>query len=84
MSRHKEAYVISYHEALCHDMSYVTTIVASLIHVWEFLYRLSDLSSVTAEICLSIVCKLLSRNIKLISMHAGIMNLLKIQCLVKP
>ena len=31
MSRHKEAYVISYHEALCHDMSYVTTIVASLI-----------------------------------------------------
>ena len=30
MSRHKEAYVISYHEALCHDMSYVTTIVASL------------------------------------------------------
>ena len=32
MSRHKEAYVISYHEALCHDMSYVTTIVASLLH----------------------------------------------------
>ena len=31
MSRHKEAYVISYHEALCHDMSYVMTIVASLI-----------------------------------------------------
>ena len=30
MSRHKEAYVISYHEALCHDMSYVMTIVASL------------------------------------------------------
>ena len=31
MSRHKEAYVISYHEALCHDMSYVMTIVASLV-----------------------------------------------------
>ena len=29
MSRH-EAYVISYHGALCHDMSYVITIVASL------------------------------------------------------
>ena len=31
MSQHKEAYVISYHGALCHDMSYVTTIVASLL-----------------------------------------------------
>ena len=31
MSRRKEAYVISYHGTLCHDMSYVTTIVASLI-----------------------------------------------------
>ena len=31
MSRHKEAYVISYHGALCHDMSYVTTSVASLL-----------------------------------------------------
>ena len=31
MSRHKEAYVISYHGALCHDMSYVMTIVASLL-----------------------------------------------------
>ena len=30
MSRHKEAYVISYHRVLCHDMLYVTTIVASL------------------------------------------------------
>ena len=27
----KEAYIISYHEALCHDMSYVTTIMASLL-----------------------------------------------------
>ena len=26
MSRHKETYVISYHGALYHDMSYVTTI----------------------------------------------------------
>ena len=26
----KEAYVISYHGALCHDMSYVTTIMTSL------------------------------------------------------
>ena len=31
MSRHKETYIISYHGALCHDMSYVTTIVASLV-----------------------------------------------------
>ena len=31
MSRHKVAYVISYHGTLCHDMSYVTTIVASLL-----------------------------------------------------
>ena len=31
MSRHKEPYVISYHGALCHDMSYVTTIVAPLL-----------------------------------------------------
>ena len=30
MSRYKEAYVISYHGALYHDMLYVTTIVASL------------------------------------------------------
>ena len=33
MSRHKEAYVISYHGALCHDMSYVTTIMASLVYM---------------------------------------------------
>ena len=30
MSRHKTSYVISYHGILCHDMSYVTTIAASL------------------------------------------------------
>ena len=30
MSRYRKAYVISYHGALCHNMSYVTTIVASL------------------------------------------------------
>ena len=30
MSRHKAGYVISYHGILCHDMSYVTTIAASL------------------------------------------------------
>ena len=33
MSRHKEVYVISYHGALCHDMSYVMTIMASLLHL---------------------------------------------------
>ena len=32
MSRHKTGYVISYHGILCHDMSYVTTIAASLQH----------------------------------------------------
>ena len=31
MSRHKTSYVISYHGILCHDMSYVTTIAASLV-----------------------------------------------------
>ena len=31
MSRQKTCYVISYHGILCHDMSYVTTIAASLI-----------------------------------------------------
>ena len=31
MSRHREAYTISYHGTLCHDMSYVTTIAASLL-----------------------------------------------------
>ena len=31
MSQHKEAYVISYHGALCHNMLYVATIVASLL-----------------------------------------------------
>ena len=30
MSRHKTGYVISYHGILCHEMSYVTTIAASL------------------------------------------------------
>ena len=30
MSRHKTSYVISYHGILCHDMSYVTIIAASL------------------------------------------------------
>ena len=30
MLRHKKGYVISYHGILCHDMSYVTTIAASL------------------------------------------------------
>ena len=32
MSRHKTGYVILYHGILCHDMSYVMTIAASLIH----------------------------------------------------
>ena len=31
MSQHRKVYVISYHGTLCHDMSYVTTIVASLL-----------------------------------------------------
>ena len=31
MSRHKTSYVISYHGILCHDMSYVPTIAASLL-----------------------------------------------------
>ena len=31
MSRHKAGYVISYHGILCHDISYVTTIAASLV-----------------------------------------------------
>ena len=31
MSRHKTGYFISYHGILCHDMSYVTTITASLV-----------------------------------------------------
>ena len=31
MSRHKTTYVISYRGILCHDMSYVTTIAASLL-----------------------------------------------------
>ena len=31
MSRHKTGYVISYHGILCHDMSYVTSIAASLL-----------------------------------------------------
>ena len=31
MSRHKTCYVISYHGILCHNMSYVTTITASLV-----------------------------------------------------
>ena len=31
MLRHKTGYVISYHGILCHDMSYVTAIMASLI-----------------------------------------------------
>ena len=40
MSRHRKAYVISYHGALCHDMSYVTTIVASLLQTdkWAWLH----------------------------------------------
>ena len=33
MSRHKTSYVISYHGILCHDMSYVTTIAASLVYM---------------------------------------------------
>ena len=32
MSRHKTGNVISYHGILCHDMSYVTTIAASLLY----------------------------------------------------
>ena len=32
MSGHKTGYVISYHGILCHNMSYVTTIAASLIY----------------------------------------------------
>ena len=31
MSQHKTCYVILYHGILCHDMSYVTTIAASLV-----------------------------------------------------
>ena len=31
MSQHKEAYVIYYHGDLCHNLLYVTTIVASLL-----------------------------------------------------
>ena len=38
MSRRKEAYVISYHGTLCHDMSYVTTIVASLLYVGSAIF----------------------------------------------
>ena len=38
MSRHKTAYVILYHGILCHDMSYVTTIVASLVCVCVCMY----------------------------------------------
>ena len=38
MSRHKTGYVISYHGILCHDMSYVTTIAASLIAIAIFSY----------------------------------------------
>ena len=33
MSRHKTGYVISYHGILCHNMSYVTTIAASLVAI---------------------------------------------------
>jgi len=40
MSRHKEAYVMSYHETLCHDMSYVTTIVASQLERFEKVHKL--------------------------------------------
>ena len=32
MSQHNTGYVISYHGTLCHDMSYVTTIAATLLH----------------------------------------------------
>ena len=32
MSRHRKAYVISFHGTLCHDMSYITTIVASQLN----------------------------------------------------
>ena len=39
MSRHKEAYVISYHGTLCHDISYVTTIVASLLRTWKDVFN---------------------------------------------
>ena len=33
MSRHKTGYIISYHGILCHNMSYVMTIAASLVWV---------------------------------------------------
>ena len=39
MLQHKEAYVISYHGVLCHDMSYVTTIVASLMCMLLYLFN---------------------------------------------
>ena len=38
MSQHKTGYVISYHGILCHDMSYVTTITASLARVCMYVY----------------------------------------------
>ena len=37
MSRHKGPYVISYHGALCHDMSYVTAIMASIL-LWHHMH----------------------------------------------
>ena len=37
MSRHEASYVISYHGILCHGMSYVTTIAASLVHIYVLL-----------------------------------------------
>ena len=45
MSQHKTGYVISYHGILCHDMSYVTTIAASLISSdlsCKFVYKRDD------------------------------------------
>ena len=38
MSRHKISYVISYHGILCHGMSYVTTIAASLDYICVCIY----------------------------------------------
>ena len=45
MSRHKEAYVISYHEALCHDMSYVMTIVASLVYMGYYIQLINQMDT---------------------------------------
>ena len=42
MSRHKTGYIISYHGTLCHDVLYVTAIVATLIHTRTHTLRITD------------------------------------------